>query len=215
MEKLESLLDKVLKEYNQNKDELAVTLQDIEDYEEAAKIKNKYKRLIIFTLYSIGFIYIQGILIMCGGFIEWFIMSFSNSSYIPIIEFILRLLVNKITISLIPAFGLFMEQRHHNKALKAYKQNGSKYNEMTYKEISNQLEQLYLKKNRLKSDLEKSITIIERLKDEVEIKNMEEEQNTVIDISLVEKISYKDIHLKEYEIPKVKVKTRNEKRTRL
>ncbi len=228
MVELKKLMNEMTIEYEEKRVSLNEINSNISDYEEAQKIKDKkiidfiidfifYATLISLVVFSIGFGAISIKILLEMLLIEY---MEEIKTILMVIDEITNLVASKITVIAVPICGLAITQIKNKKELKKYKQNGSKYNELTKEEINNILDKLYQKKHILEADIRKIKPIIEYLKLEIVKKKNEPgfikgESEKNIDINLVKKIDYKDIHLKEYEIPKVKVKTRNEKGTRL
>lgn len=98
---------------------------------------------------------------------------------------------------------------------KKYKNVVRRYDYLSLQELNEKVQELEEKSKILQMELKENRTILNYLKDEIadEKKKLEEKtiKRTLPAIDENKKIDYASIHLKEYEIPKVKVKRRDEK----
>ena len=101
------------------------------------------------------------------------------------------------------------------KDLKKYQSMGKAYDYLTLEELYYKVMELKIKGKSLELDLEKNKQILNYLKEQI-AKEIDEKAPIVLNHnfpSLTEekKINYEHIHLNEYDMPKVKVKRRDEK----
>ncbi len=211
LEILKNEKQQILNEIKEKDINLYATKQRIVDYEKALEIKspiNWLECLFNNSLFTIEFIGILHFILEFIVLIKFFEISSSIQSIADFWTINSTLLCGGL-------LGVLETKVDYDNALKKYKQNGSKYSYLTKEELEEKIKQLYETKKSLESELEKLKPILNYLKEAVE---KEEEKFKIKEIQFVRiedlKKDYKDSHLKEYDIPKVKMKRRNENDTK-
>lgn len=183
------------------------TKQRIIDYSEALKMKDKNARLR--EVLSSSFI------LSILPLLFTFLIYKSNFSGFFFDSVNVYFNVNKCIIGLSIFAGIVKTSINYINDLKEYKNHGKRYNDLTFFELKEKVVDLKKTQKELEADLEKLKPILNYLKTEVE---KEEEKHRKERAKLIEisdmKFDYKNVHLNEYEIPKVKVKRRDENDTK-